>query len=96
MGGVRKPSKDDRTNLFLGFAAAVNKVKPKVFIAENVSGLTTLQNGKWFKQQIRVYERGLDVKYHVAHLLVKPPISGSSTPQAGSDRRCPTGLCWKV
>ena len=45
MGGVRNPDHDDRSNLFLGFAAAVNKIKPKVFIAENVSGLAKLQNG---------------------------------------------------
>jgi DNA (cytosine-5)-methyltransferase 1 len=42
MGGLRNPSKDDRSNLFLGFADAVNKVKPKIFIAENVSGLAKL------------------------------------------------------
>lgn len=70
MGGVRNPDKDDRSNLFLGFAGAVNKVKPKVFIAENVSGLARLQNGEWFKRQIDVYENELDVKYNVYSLLV--------------------------
>ncbi len=70
MGGVRNPSKDDRSNLFLGFAEAVNKIKPKVFIAENVSGLTRLNNGEWFRQQIDVYENQLDVKYHVHWLLL--------------------------
>jgi DNA (cytosine-5)-methyltransferase 1 len=70
MGGVRNPDNDDRSNLFLGFAAAVNKVKPKIFIAENVSGLAKLQNGEWFKRQIDIYENHLDVKYHVHSLLV--------------------------
>jgi DNA (cytosine-5)-methyltransferase 1 len=65
MGGVRDPSMDDRSNLFLGFANAVNIIKPKVFIAENVSGLTRLNNGEWFKKQIDVYENQLDTKYHV-------------------------------
>ena len=70
MGGVRDPSKDDRSNLFLGFADAVNKIKPKVFIAENVSGLTRLNNGEWFKKQIDVYENRLDAKYHVHTMMV--------------------------
>ena len=65
MGGVRDPAKDERSNLFLGFAAAVNKIKPKVFIAENVSGLAKLHNGEWFQKQIHVYENELDVKYRV-------------------------------
>ena len=70
MGGVRNPSLDDRSNLFLGFADAVNKVKPKVFIAENVSGLAKLANGDWFKKQIHVYENELSVKYHVHTMLM--------------------------
>lgn len=70
MGGVRNPDKDDRSNLFLGFAAAVNKIKPKVFIAENVSGLAKLQNGEWFKRQLHVYEHELSVKYNVCSMLV--------------------------
>lgn len=70
MGGVRNPDKDDRSNLFLGFAAAVNKVKPKIFIAENVSGLAKLQNGEWFKKQIDVYENQLSAKYHVHSMLM--------------------------
>lgn len=70
MGGVRNPDKDDRSNLFLGFAGAVNKVKPKIFIAENVSGLAKLQNGEWFKRQIHVYENELQVKYRVYSMLL--------------------------
>lgn len=70
MGGVRDPSKDDRSNLFLGFAEAVNKIRPKVFVAENVSGLAKLQNGEWFKRQIHVYENELEVKYRVYSLLL--------------------------
>lgn len=70
MGGVRDPGKDDRSNLFLGFADAVNKIKPKVFIAENVSGLAKLQNGDWFKKQLHVYTNELDAKYRVYWKLV--------------------------
>lgn len=70
MGGVRNPSLDDRSNLFLGFADAVNKIKPKVFIAENVSGLARLSNGDWFRKQIHVYENELSVKYHVHTMLM--------------------------
>ncbi|WP_093212810.1 MULTISPECIES: DNA cytosine methyltransferase [unclassified Variovorax] len=70
MGGVRNPSKDDRSNLFLGFAAAVNKIKPKVFIAENVSGLAKLNKGEWFHKQLAVYENELSAKYHVHTMLL--------------------------
>lgn len=70
MGGVRNPSGDDRSNLFLGFAEAVNKVRPKVFIAENVSGLARLQNGEWFRRQIHVYENELSERYHVHSMQV--------------------------
>jgi len=70
MGGVRNPSKDDRSNLFLGFAAAVNKIKPKIFIAENVSGLAKLNKGEWFKKQLAVYENDLSAKYHVHTMLL--------------------------
>jgi DNA (cytosine-5)-methyltransferase 1 len=70
MGGVRDPGKDDRSNLFIGFADAVNKIKPKIFIAENVSGLAKLKNGEWFKKQLQVYTEELDVKYHVYWKLV--------------------------
>jgi DNA (cytosine-5)-methyltransferase 1 len=70
MGGVRDPGNDDRSNLFLGFADAVNKIKPKVFIAENVSGLAKLKNGEWFKKQLHVYENELDIKYRVYTMLL--------------------------
>ena len=70
MGGVRDPAKDDRSNLFMGFAEAVDKIRPKVFVAENVSGLAKLQNGEWFKRQIHVYENELAVKYRVYSLLL--------------------------
>lgn len=70
MGGLRNPAQDDRSNLFLGFAAAINKIKPKIFIAENVSGLAKLQNGDWFKKQIDVYQNELDARYRVSWQLV--------------------------
>jgi DNA (cytosine-5)-methyltransferase 1 len=70
MGGMRDPSKDDRSSLFIGFAGAVNKIKPKAFIAENVSGLSRLENGDWLRKQLEVYETQLSVKYNVKYLLV--------------------------
>lgn len=70
MGGVRDPGSDDRSNLFLGFADAVNKIRPKVFIAENVSGLAKLKNGEWFRKQLHVYTHELDVRYKVYWALL--------------------------
>ncbi|AGI71992.1 putative C-5 cytosine-specific DNA methylase [Octadecabacter arcticus 238] len=56
MGGNRKPENDPRTYLFKEFARAVEASNPKFFIAENVSGLKSVQNGQWLKQQIDVFE----------------------------------------
>lgn len=56
MGGNRNPEKDPRTYLFKEFARAVEVSNPKFFIAENVSGLKSVQNGQWLKKQIDVFE----------------------------------------
>lgn len=55
MGGNRNPAGDQRTYLFREFARVVALVNPKFFIAENVSGLKSVQNGKWLDQQIEAY-----------------------------------------
>jgi DNA (cytosine-5)-methyltransferase 1 len=56
MGGNRAPANDPRTYLYKEFARVVKKVNPKYFIAENVSGLKSVQNGKWLSAQLEIYD----------------------------------------
>lgn len=39
MAGNRDPKKDERTNLYKQFLRVISLVRPKYFVAENVSGL---------------------------------------------------------
>lgn len=57
LAGRRNPEKDPRTKLYLEFVRCIEKVKPKYFVAENVSGLRGLKNGAFFKEQIEEFER---------------------------------------
>jgi DNA (cytosine-5)-methyltransferase 1 len=50
LGGNRNPEKDPRTKLYLHFVRCLEQVKPKYFVAENVSGLKGLNNGQFFKR----------------------------------------------
>lgn len=70
MGGVRSPQTDSRSGLFLAFAGAINRIKPNIFIAENVSGLANLDGGYWFKKQINVFRNELSVRYRVTYALL--------------------------
>jgi DNA (cytosine-5)-methyltransferase 1 len=54
MGGNRNPEKDSRTYLYLEFARCVDKVNPKFFVAENVSGLQKLG---FLEEQIRIFNQ---------------------------------------
>lgn len=69
MGGNRQPRNDPRTYLFKEFARVVDSVNPKFFIAENVSGLKSVQNGQWLKDQINTFlelgASGYNISYEV-------------------------------
>lgn len=58
---------DDRANLYKQMVRIVKEKQPLVFIAENVKGLMTLQQGKIFKQ---VYEAFRDAGYTLSYKLV--------------------------
>ena len=47
---------DDRTNLYKQMVRVVKEKQPKAFIAENVKGLLTLQNGRIIKRVISAFE----------------------------------------
>jgi DNA (cytosine-5)-methyltransferase 1 len=53
-GGLRKPDKKINT-LYLEFARALNIVKPKAFIVENVSGMTRRNFLHLLEDQIKVF-----------------------------------------
>lgn len=66
MAGNRDPDKDERTNLYKQFLRVVNIVRPKYFVAENVSGLKQLSSGTFLKEQLDAYSKaGYSVSYQV-------------------------------
>lgn len=56
LGGVRKPTNDPRTYLFREFARILSNMKPKYFIAENVSGMAGVEKGQWFREQLQLFD----------------------------------------
>ena len=66
MAGNRDPKKDARTNLYKQFLRVVEIVRPKYFVAENVSGLKHLGSGAFLKEQLDAYDQaGYTVSYQV-------------------------------
>lgn len=66
MAGNRDPEKDARTNLYKQFLRVIGIVRPKYFVAENVSGLKALSSGAFLNEQITAYnDAGYNVKYQV-------------------------------
>src|SRR5205814_809666 len=57
MGGNRSPESDARTYLFKEFARVIDVVSPRFFVAENVSGLKSVQDGRWLQLQLDVYNK---------------------------------------
>jgi DNA (cytosine-5)-methyltransferase 1 len=60
--GNRKGLEDTRGNLFLEFIKLIHKLKPKMFMIENVWGLITHDKGKTFKYILTLLN-GYKVKY---------------------------------
>jgi DNA (cytosine-5)-methyltransferase 1 len=57
---------DVRGTMFFYFAKVIEDLKPTVFLAENVKGLTTHDNGKTLQTMINIYENmGYDVTWNV-------------------------------
>lgn len=64
-GGVRDPGRKINT-LYLEFARALNQIKPKAFIVENVSGMVRRNYSHLLEDQIKVFsEAGYVVKAEV-------------------------------
>jgi DNA (cytosine-5)-methyltransferase 1 len=66
MAGNRDPEKDERTNLYKQFLRVVSHIRPKYFVAENVSGLKQLSNGSFLKEQLEAYKKaGYNLSYQI-------------------------------
>ncbi|MCW5668461.1 MAG: DNA cytosine methyltransferase [Hydrogenophaga sp.] len=66
MAGNRDPEKDERTSLYKQFLRVISVVRPKYFVAENVSGLKQLSSGTFLKEQLDAYgKEGYNVSHHV-------------------------------
>lgn len=66
MGGNRDPKNDARSDLYRQFLRVINLIRPKYFVAENVSGLKQLKEGRFLKMQVEAYaEAGYAVFFHV-------------------------------
>ncbi|MGD9474351.1 MAG: DNA (cytosine-5-)-methyltransferase [Eubacteriaceae bacterium] len=59
---------DVRGTMFFYFAKIISDLMPKVFLAENVKGLTTHDQGKTLKTMISIYEK---MGYKVCHYVLK-------------------------
>jgi DNA (cytosine-5)-methyltransferase 1 len=64
-GGVRDPSRKINA-LYLEFGRALNQIRPKAFIVENVSGMVRKNFSHLLQDQLKVFtEAGYAVKYQV-------------------------------
>ncbi len=58
--GKKLGFEDTRGTLFFEFARAVKQIQPKIFVAENVSGLVSHDNGRTLKTMLRILKEDLD------------------------------------
>jgi DNA (cytosine-5)-methyltransferase 1 len=70
LGGNRNPGIDGRTELYMEFARVVDTVEPLYFIAENVSGLKSLDSGRWLRDQVQLFERVGTHGYNVSWAVI--------------------------
>jgi len=68
--GNRLGIEDTRGTLFYNYAEILQELKPKMFLAENVKGLTTHDKGKTIQTMINIFEDvGYDITYKVLNSL---------------------------
>lgn len=70
LGGKRNPEKDHRTYLYQEYARVLELIEPKYFIAENVSGLTGVMGGKFFKAQLEAFQKVGRYGYTISRKIV--------------------------
>lgn len=70
IAGKREGLNDTRGNLFFQFLRCIKEVKPKLFLMENVEGLTTINNGETFQMMIKKFQKiGYTMKYRVVNAV---------------------------
>lgn len=65
--GKRQGLDDTRGTLFYDYARALKELKPKMFLVENVRGLTTMDHGKTLQTMIDVFE---DIGYTTTYKVL--------------------------
>lgn len=70
--GLRKGLEDDRGNLFYDFIRLIDECEPKIFLIENVVGLTTHNQGRTLAGLVTLLSRTTtnDVEYTVHHKIL--------------------------
>ena len=69
VAGKRMGTKTKRGKLYKSFINVVDLLRPKVFLAENVRGILSLDNGKVIEKIISGFEKvGYDVTYKLFHV----------------------------
>jgi DNA (cytosine-5)-methyltransferase 1 len=64
-----RSTNDDRNTLYLEFLRVIRLKQPKYFVAENVSGILSLDGGNVIKQIVHDFERaGFNVEYRLLNL----------------------------
>jgi len=66
--GKQKGLEDDRGNLIFEFIRVVKECKPKMFIFENVKGLTTHESGKTFNYVLSKFN---ELDYNISYDILK-------------------------
>lgn len=65
--GKRRGLDDTRGTLFYNYAKVLEQLKPKMFLVENVRGLTTMDHGRTLKTMIEVFE---SIGYHTTYKVL--------------------------
>jgi DNA (cytosine-5)-methyltransferase 1 len=65
--GKRNGLKDERGLLILKFISLIDKIKPKIFVIENVKGLLTLEKGRIFNE---IIDKIREIKYNVQYKIL--------------------------
>lgn len=70
LAGKKLGFEDTRGTLFYEFARCVKEVNPTIFMAENVKGLISHDNGRTLSVILNVFEElGYDVQYQVLNAV---------------------------
>jgi len=68
--GKKLGFEDTRGTLFFEFARAIREIQPKIFVGENVEGLTRHDNGRTLKTMLNILEElGYNVQYQVLNAV---------------------------